>query len=206
MMIRWFLIAYTTISMLGVLFLLSIENVYLPIAIISGILLLGHREFWSLLRYRRMPVVDERVRNNLTSAMQLTGVFFFITSIVLILLLRFNVFRDTPTGLIISGQLVIVGIVYLVGYNYYDRVRPNLGKRAMHWLKICLITAGLSLSTVASAIVLHNLVSFWFGFEDAFFFILGLLVAPAVFAVSLLGSMAVFIKGLWASFTGVDQS
>jgi len=192
--------------MLGVLFLLSIENVYLPIAIISGILLLGHREFWSLLRYRRMPVVDERVRNNLTSAMQLTGVFFFITSIVLILLLRFNVFRDTPTGLIISGQLVIVGIVYLVGYNYYDRVRPNLGKRAMHWLKICLITAGLSLSTVASAIVLHNLVSFWFGFEDAFFFILGLLVAPAVFAVSLLGSMAVFIKGLWASFTGVDQS
>ena len=205
-MIRWFLIAYTTISMLGVLFLLSIENVYLPIAIISGILLLGHREFWSLLRYRRMPVVDERVRNNLTSAMQLTGVFFFITSIVLILLLRFNVFRDTPTGLIISGQLVIVGIVYLVGYNYYDRVRPNLGKRAMHWLKICLITAGLSLSTVASAIVLHNLVSFWFGFEDAFFFILGLLVAPAVFAVSLLGSMAVFIKGLWASFTGVDQS
>lgn len=206
MKIRWILIAYATISTLGVLFLLSLENAYLPIAIISGILLLGHREFWSLLRYRRLPVVDERVRNNLTSAMQLTGVFFFIASIVLILLLRFNVFRGTPTGLIISGQLVIVGIVYLVGYNYYDRVRPSLGEQAMHWLKICLITAGLSLSTIALAIVLHNLVSFWFGFEDAFFFILGLLVAPAVFAVSLLGSLAVFIKGLWASFTGVDQA
>lgn len=206
MKIRWILIAYATISTLGVLFLLSIENVYLPIAIISGILLLGHRELWSLLRYRRLPVVDERVRNNLTSAMQLTGVFFFIANIVLILLLRFNVFKGTPTGLIISGQLVIVGIVYLVGYYYYDRVRPNLGERAMHWLKICLITAGLSLSTIALAIVLHNLVSFWFGFEDAFFFILGLLVAPAVFAVSLLGSLAVFIKGLWASFTGVDQA
>lgn len=206
MKIRWFLIAYATISTVGVLFLLLIENVYLPIAIISGILLLGHRELWSLLRYRRLPVVDERVRNNLTSAMQLTGVFFFIASIVLILLLRFNVFKGTPTGLIISGQLVIVGIVYLVGYNYYDRVHPNLGERAMHWLKICLITAGLSLSTIASAIVLHNLVSFWFGFEDAFFFILGLLVAPAIFAVSLLGSLAIFIKGLWASFTGVDQA
>lgn len=206
MKIRWILIAYATISTLGVLFLLSLENAYLPIAIISGILLLGHREFWSLLRYRRLPVVDERVRNNLTSAMQLTGVFFFIASIVLILLLRFNVFRGTPTGLIISGQLVIVGIVYLVGYNYYDRVRPSLGEQAMHWLKICLITAGLSLSTIALAIVLHNLVSFWFGFEDAFFFILGLLVAPAVFAVSLLGSLTIFIKGLWASFTGVDQA
>ena len=176
------------------------------IALVLGFLLLGHREFWSLVRYRRLPVIDERVRNNLTSAMRLTGGFFFIASIVLILLLRFNVFRDTPTVLIISGQLVIVGIVYVVGYYYYDRVRPNLGERAMRWLKICLITAGLSLSTIALAIVLHNLVSAWFGFEDAFFFILGLLVAPAIFAISLLGSLAVFIRGLWASFTGVEQA
>jgi len=60
--------------------------------------------------------------------MRLTGIFFFIASIVLVLMLRFNVFRDTPAGLIIGGLLVIVGIVYLVGYHYYDRVRPNLGE------------------------------------------------------------------------------
>ena len=59
--------------------------------------------------------------------MRLTGVFFFIASIVLILMMRFNVFKDTPTALIISGQLVLVGIVYVVAYHYYDRVRPNLG-------------------------------------------------------------------------------
>ena len=206
MKIRWILIAYAVISVLGLTLLLSRENVYVVIALVLGFLLLGHRELWSLVRYRRLPVIDERVRNNLTSAMRLTGGFFFIASIVLILLLRFNVFRDTATGLIISGQLVIVGIVYVVSYYYYDRVRPNLGERATHWLKICLITAGLSLSTIALAIVLHNLISAWFGFEDAFFFILGLLVAPAVFAVSLLGSLAVFIKGLWVSFTGVEQA
>jgi len=204
--IRWILIVYAVISILGLMLLLSRENVYVVIALVLGFLLLGHRELWSLVRYRRLPVIDERVRNNLTSAMRLTGGFFFIASIVLILLLRFNVFRDTATGLIISGQLVIVGIVYVVGYYYYDRVRPNLGERATRWLKICLITAGLSLSTIALAIVLHNLISAWFGFEDAFFFILGLLVAPAVLAVSLLGSLAVFIKGLWVSFTGVEQA
>jgi len=204
--IRWILIFYAAISVLGLMLLLSRENVYVMIALVLSFLLLGHRELWSLVRYRRLPVIDERVRNNLTSAMRLTGVFFFIASIVLILLLRFNVFRDTTTGLIISGQLVIVGIVYVVGYYYYDRVRPNLGERATRWLKICLITAGLSLSTIALAIVLHNLISAWFGFEDAFFFILGLLVAPAVLAVSLLGSLAVFIKGLWVSFTGVEQA
>ncbi len=200
------LIAYAVISLLGLMMLLSRENVYVVGALALGFLLLGHREFWSLVRYRRLPVIDERVRNNLTSAMRLTGGFFFIASIVLILLLRFDVFENTPTGLIISGQLVIVGIVYLVGYHYYDRVRPNLGERAARWLKICLITAGLSLSTVALAIVLHNLVSALLGFEDAFFFILGLLVAPAVLAASLLGSLAIFIKGLGASFSGVEPA
>ncbi len=196
---RWILIAYAVISLLGLMMLLSRENVYVVIALIIGFLLLGHRELWSLVRYRRLPVIDERVRNNLTNAMRITGGFFFIASIVLIMLLRFNVFKDTPTGLIISGQLVLVGIVYLIGFHYYDRVRPNLGERAMRWLKIFIVTAGLSLSTMALAIALHNLVSAWFGFEDAFFFILGLLVAPGVLAASLLGSLVIFIKGLWAS-------
>ncbi len=206
MKIRRTLIAYAAISMLGVMFLLSRANLYAVIALVLGILLLGHRELWSLVRYRRLPAIDDRVRENLSSAMRLTGGFFFIASVVLILLLRFNVFHDTPKELIISGQLVIVGFVYLVGYHYYDRVRPHLEERATRWLKICLITAGLSLSTIALAIVLHNLVSAWFGFEDAFFFILGLLVAPGILAFSLLGSLAIFLKGLRASFKGVEQT
>jgi uncharacterized membrane protein len=185
--------------------LLSRENVYIVIALLAGILLLGHRELWSLIKHRRLPVIDERVRDNLTGAMRLTGSFFFIASIALIILLRFNVFRDTPAGLIISGQLVLVGIVYLISYHYYDRIRPNLGEKASRWLKICMITAGLSLSTIALSIALHNLVSAWLGMEEAFFFILGLLVAPAIFAISLLGSMAIFIKGLWTSFSGSEQ-
>jgi hypothetical protein len=203
---RLILIAFAIISMLGLMMLLSRENVYVVGALVLGFLLLGHRELWSLARYRRLPVIDERVRSNLTSAMRLTGSFFFIASIVLILMMRFNVFQDIPTALIISGQLVVVGIVYVVGYHYYDRVRPNLGEQAARWLKICMVTAGLSLSTIALAIALHNMVSAWFGYEDTFFFILGLLVAPAVLAASLLGSLVVFIKGLWASFSGGEQS
>jgi hypothetical protein len=197
MKIRWTLIVYSVISLLALMILLSRENVYVVLALLLGLLLLGHREIWSLIRYRRMPVFDERVRHNLTGAMRLTGGFFFVACIVLILLLRFNVFRDTPAGLIISGQLVVLGIVYLIAYYYYDRVRPNLGEKAARWLKICLITAGLSISTIALAITLHNLFSFWLGFEEAFFFILGLLVAPAIFAVSLLGGLAIFIRGLF---------
>jgi hypothetical protein len=150
--------------------------------------------------------MDERVQYNLARALQVAGVFFFIISIVLILVMRFNVFHDEPAGLIISGQFVVVGLVYLIGYHYYDRVRPNLGKRALRWLKICLITAGVSLSTVALAIVLHNMISALFGFEDAFFFILGLLVAPTLIVISLLGSLGIYIKGLCNSFREVQTA
>ena len=166
---RWILIIYIALSLLGLMVLLSRENVYVVAAIIIGILLLGHREIWSLIRYRMMPVIDERVKENLTGAMRFTGVFFFVASIVLILLLRFNVFKGTSTGLIISGQLVIVGLVYLLSYYYYDRVRPNLGETATRWLKSFLITAILSLSTAALSIVLHNFVSYLLDTEEAFF-------------------------------------
>jgi hypothetical protein len=203
---RLILIAYASISLLGLMILLSRENIYVVGALLLGFLLLGHRELWSLARYRRLPVIDERVRSNLTNAIRLTGSFFFIASVVLILLLHFDVFENVPTGLIISGLLVIVGIVYVAGYHYYDRVRPNLGEKALRWLKICMVTAGLSLSTIALAIVLHNMVSVWFNVEDAFFFILGLLVAPAVLVISLLGILAVIVKGLWAGFTGVERA
>jgi hypothetical protein len=203
---KWTLIAYSVVSFLGLMVLLSRENILVVIALVLGCLLLGHRELWSLIRYRRMPVIDERVRTNLTKAMRLTGIFFFIASIVLIVALRFNVFKGTATGLIISGLVVLVGIVYVIGYHYYDRVQPSLGDREMQWLKICLIAAGLSLSTAAFSIVMHNLVSYWFGFEDAFFFILGLLVAPAILLISLLGSLTIFFKGLHAaSFRGESQ-
>jgi uncharacterized membrane protein len=193
------LIVYSIISILGLMLLLSSDNVYVVLAIVLACLLLGHRELWSLIKYRRLPVIDERVRNNLTSAMRITGVFFFIACVVLILLLHFDVLENTPTGLIISGLLVIVGIVYVVGYHYYDRIQPNLGKRAARFLKICMVTAGLSLSTIALAITLHNMVSVWFGIEDAFFFILGLFAAPAVFVISLIISLAIYIKGLLGS-------
>jgi len=194
---RWVIIAYSVISVLGLMLLLSRENVYVVAALVLGFLLLGHRELWSLIRYRRMPVIDERVRENLSGALRLTGIFLFIASIVMILLLRFNVFKGAPVELIISGQLVVLGIVYLIGYYYYDRVRPNLGERSMRWLKICLVTAGLSLSTAALAVSLHNLLGAWLGFEEAFFFVLAVLVAPGILVLSLLGSLVIYILGLF---------
>ncbi len=194
------------LSILALMVLLSRENVYVVLALAAGMLLLGYRELWSLIRYRRLPVIDERVRSNLTGAMRITGIFFFIESLILILLLHFNVFKDTPASLLIGGQLMLVGLMYLIGYNYYDRVEPCLGKKAMKFLKVCLITAGFSLGLIAFSITFHNLIYLWFELEEAVFFILGLLVAPAVLGLSLLGSLGVYVKGLAASFSGDGQA
>lgn len=202
MKIKWILIAYSIIGILGLMLLLSRDNIYVAIALILGFILLGHRELWSLLKYRRLPVLDERVQNNLTGAMRFTGVFFFIACVILILLLHFDVFENTPTGLIVSGLLVLVSLIYVIGYYYYDRVQPNLGRRAKRFLGICLVTACLSLSTVAFSITLHNLLSALFNIEEAFFFILGLLIAPALLVISLLGSLVIFAKGLFNSTGG----
>lgn len=202
---RYFLIAYAVISILVLLLLLSRENLYVVGGLVLGALLLGHREIWSLIRRRRMPVIDERVKENLTNALRLTGAFFFIGTVVLLLSMRFDVFEDTPAALIISGQLVLVGFVYTIAYHYYDRVRPALGPRAMRWLKVCLATAGLCLGTIALGIVLHNFVSMWIGTEEGFFFILAIIVAPAVLVLSLLAVLVIFFKGLWASFRSVQS-
>lgn len=192
------LIVYAAVSLLGLLVLLARENIYVVAALIIGFILLGHREIWSLVRYRHMPVIDERVKDNLNGAMRLTGIFFFISSIVLLLLLRFDVFENSSTELVLSGEFVAVGAAYLISYYYYDRVRPNLGEKAIRWLKRFMIICGLSLSTVAFGIVMHNLISAWSGFEDAFFFILAIIAAPAFCALSFLGGMIIYFKGLFS--------
>ncbi len=202
---RYILIVYVIISIIGLLLLLSRENVYVVAGLFLGAVLLGHRELWSLVRHRRLPVIDERVRDNLTRALRLTGGFFFIGTVVLLVSMQFDVLEDASAALIISGQLVLVGFVYMIGYHYYDRVRPALGTRALRWLKICFSTAGLCLGTVALSIVLHNLISMWINAEEGFFFILAIIVAPAVLVISLLVVLGIFFKGLWSSFRSVQS-
>ncbi len=197
MKMRLFLIIYSIISLLGLLLLLSRENIVVVAALFLSLLLLWYRELWSLIRYHRLPVIDERVRHNLTGAARITGAFFFIASVILISLLRFNIFKNVSTSLVVSGLLVTVSLVYSAAYLYSDRVLPNLGRSSVHWLKIFLITAGLSLSTIAFSITVHNMVAFLFHLEEPFFFILAVLVAPALFIISLLCVICLYFFGLF---------
>ena len=44
--------------------LIALEQYYVVIALIIGILIMRHRELWSLIRTGKLPPVDERVREN----------------------------------------------------------------------------------------------------------------------------------------------
>jgi len=57
--------------------LISLKEYYVAIALIVGVLLIGHREVWSLLRKRKLPPIDERVRENIVKAVR-NGFIFLI--------------------------------------------------------------------------------------------------------------------------------
>jgi len=63
-------------------------------------------------------------------------------------------------------------------------------------LKIFLVVAGISLGVFIISAFLHNAISGVFGIEEPVFFSIAVLVSPLAFAVGLIGSLVLFVKGL----------
>ena len=100
--------------------------------------------------------------------------------------------------------------MYLLSYLFYDRVEPNLGERGLKMLRTFLMVAGISLGTFIVSVFMHNaiygLLIHWFGadfwdrigmVDEPVFFIIALLSVVA-FAVGLIGSLVIFLKGLFS--------
>ena len=64
-------------------------------------------------------------------------------------------------------------------------------------LKTFLLLAGISLGVFIISVFLHNVISGIFDIEEAVFFIIAVLIAPSGFAVGLVGSLVIFLKGLF---------
>ena len=60
-------LAVSIAALLVAIILISLKAYYVTIALVVGTLIIGHRELWSLIRRRKLPPVDERVRENATS-------------------------------------------------------------------------------------------------------------------------------------------
>ena len=190
--------------------LISLEAYYVAIALVVGTLLIGHRELWSLLRRRKLPPIDERVRENTSKSVRNGFIFFAVATAFLMLPFSVRLVEAPDTVHVLGGLFISAGVVYLLSYLFYDRVGPGLSERGLKMLKIFLRVAGISLGAFIISVFLHNAIyglfihffgtDFWdragLGDEPVFFFIA--IISAFSFAVGLIGSLVIFIKGLFS--------
>ena len=206
---RVFLGVFITALILTVI-LISMRTYYVVIALIAGTLIIGHREFWSLITRRKLPPIDERVRENTSKAIRNGFIFFAIASAFLMLPFSVTLIMNPDTVHVLGGLFLSGGTVYLLSYIYYDRVEPKLDERWLKMLKTFLLVAGISLGAFIISVFLHNaiygLFIHWFGVDfwdrigiadEPVFFSIALLSIVA-FAVGIIGSLVIFLKGLFS--------
>jgi len=168
------------------------------VALIVGTLIIGHRELWCLVRGRKLPVLDERVRVNASKAVRNGFVFFAVACACLMLFFSVNRSADPQIVHVLGGLFLSAGMVYLFSYLFYDRVEPGLSERRSKMLKMFLLVAGISLGAFIISAVLHNALSGLFGVEEPVFFCIAVFVAPLGLVVGIVGSLVLFIRGLVA--------
>jgi hypothetical protein len=188
--------------------LISIEAYYITIALVVGALLMLHREVASLIRIRRPPVFDERVRDNIGRSVRNSFIFLVLAIVLLMLPFGTGLVEGVETVHMLGGLFVSAGAVYLLSYLHYDLVEPKLTGCWRKLFRISLLAAGISLAVFIISVFLHNAVyglfkvwfgeGFWEGIgmpdEPVFFFIA--LIALVTLAAGTIGSIVLFIAGL----------
>jgi len=204
------LLAVSITALIVTILLISLEAYYVAIALVAGTLIIGHRELWSLIRRRKLPPIDERVRENVSKSVRNGFIFFAIASAFLMLPFSVRIIEGPDTVHVLGGLFLSGGMVYLLSYLFYDRVEPRLGERGLRMLKMFLLVAGISFAAGIISVFLHNAIyglfihffgaDFWdrigIGDEPVFFFIA--LLSVVAFAVGIIGSLVIFIKGLFS--------
>lgn len=205
---RAFLVVSITALVIAII-LIWIRAYYVTIALIVGALLLGHRELWSLIRRRKLPPIDERVQGNISKSIRNGFIFLIIALIFLMLPFSIRLTEAPGTIYILSGLFLAAGATYLFSYLFYDRVKPKVDAGKLKMLRIFLLVTGMSLGVFIISVFLHNVIyglgevwfgeGFWervgIGDEPVFFFIA--LLSVAGLAVGLVGSLVMFVKGLF---------
>lgn len=204
------LIAVSIVALIVTIMLISLRAYYVAIALVVGALLIGHREFWSLIRRRKLPPIDERVRENTNKSVRNGFIFFAITTAFLMLPFSVRIMETPNTVHVLGGLFLSGGAVYLFSYLFYGRVKLKLDEGRLKMLKIFLLVAGISLGAFIISVFLHDAIyglfihflgeDFWerigIGDEPVFFIIA--LLSVVAFAVGLIGSLVMFIKGLFS--------
>ena len=176
--------------------LISLKAYYVAVALVAGTIIIMHRELWSLIKKRKLPPVDERVRLNTGRAIRNGFIFFAVATAILMLPFTVILTEGPDTVQVLAALFLSAGLVYLLSYIFYDRAEPKMNEKRLKLLKAFLLTAGMSVGAFIIGVFLHNALSGLLGVEEPVFFIISVILAPLGLAVGLIGSLVLFIMGL----------
>lgn len=114
-------IAISIAALILTVILISLRAYYVLVALIAGTLILGHRELWHLIRTKKLPPIDERVRENVGKSVRNGFVFFAIATAYLMLFFTINQTINPDMIHVMGGLLLSGGAVYLLSYLFYDQ-------------------------------------------------------------------------------------
>ena len=164
----------------------------LAAVIVIGAIIAGHREIWSLIRYRKMPPNDERVQENIDKSIRNSFLFFIVISLVTILLYITDEPVQPMIEYFLSGLLLSVSIVYVISYLFYDKIEANSGNKQLRLFRVFLLIAAISLLLfVIDAFFINRIISF--NVHRALLYISAL-----TFALGVIGSFIIFVRDYWS--------
>jgi len=192
------LLAAFIIALALIIALVSLKEYYVAIALAVGAVILTRRELWYLIKKRKLPPFDERVRENMGKSARNGFIFFAVASVALMLCYTINLVYVTNRNPvhIMSALFLAGGLVYLLSYVFYDRVEPKLDEKELRRLKTFLQVAGIAAGACITSVILHNAVSAVLGLEEPVFFVIAVILSPGAIAVGLIGSLVIFARGL----------
>jgi hypothetical protein len=198
MKMRTALLAAFIVALVLIVLLVSLREYYVVIALTVGAVILTRRELWYLMKKRKLPPFDERVRENMKKSARNGFIFFAAASASLMLFYTINLVYVTNRNpvQIMSGLFLAGGLVYLLSYVFYDRVEPKLDEKELRGLRTFLQVAGIAAGACITSFILHNVVSGLLGIEEPVFFVIAVILSPVAIAVGLIGSLVIFARGL----------
>ncbi|MCK4273533.1 MAG: hypothetical protein KAW90_01480 [Dehalococcoidales bacterium] len=184
------------VALVVTIFLIAVEAYYVAVALVVGTLIMSHRELWSLIRKRKLPPVDERVKENTAKAVRNGFIFFAAATAILMLPFTVILTEGPDTVQVLAALFLSAGLVYLLSYLFYDRAEPKMTEKRLKLLKKFFWVVGMSVGAFIISVFLHNALSGLFGVEEPVFFIIAVILAPLALVVGLIGSLVLFIIGL----------
>jgi hypothetical protein len=192
------LLAAHIIAVVLMVVLISTREYYIAIALVVEVLLVFRREIWYLGHHRRLPPFDERFQENAKKAARNSFVYMSVATVFLMLAYALNIAYvvDYEPLQVFNWLLISGGLVYLLGYVFYDRVEPKLRERELKRYWTFLRIAGIAFGAGITSAILHNAVSGVLGLEEPVFFIIAVILSPGAFITGLIGSLVIFSRGL----------